>query len=297
MGYLFLALALAAGLTKAFCGKKSSLAVGSTTDAVIITAVRMLLCCVIGFILAFVASGRAPVAEGGVILLSAACGIMSALFTVSWLLAVSTTMYMMVEVFVTGGVIIPLVLSNAVYGERIGIFDVIGVLLLLFGILFISTAEGRVRGSFGIKGIALLILCMISSGATDLLQKVYAKEFPKTDALVFNFYVYTFAAAALILTSLAVVIRKRGGLSSSLSAAGSIWVYVLIMALCLFLNSYFKTRAAAHLDAVVLYPVNQGLAMILSSLMSVFLFKERMKCKAVVGIALTLVGVILINVF
>lgn len=113
---MFLSLALFAGLTKAYCGKCSSHAVKGTLDAVTVTSVRMLLCCVIGVILPL-ASGVNPFeVSQKAILLSSLSGLASACFTVSLLLAVSTTMYMMVEVFVTGGVIIPLIVSNVIYG-------------------------------------------------------------------------------------------------------------------------------------------------------------------------------------
>ena len=296
MGYLFLALALCAGLVKAYCGKQSSFAVKSSTDAISITTVRMLMCSVIGLFLAVAANGDPFSVSSGVILISLASGFMSACFTVSWLLAVSTSMYMMVEVFVAGGIIIPVIISNIFYGEAIGALDAIGILLLLIGIYFISVCDKDKAKKWSFKGVLLLVLCMISSGCVDVLQKIYIKQFPGENTLVFNFYVYVFAAALLILVNLAVHIGTRKNFIQSVKVVKPVWLYVVIMAVCLFLNSYFKTSAAEYLDAVLLYPVNQGLAMVLSSFMAVLLFKERINFKAAIGIALALVAVILINI-
>ncbi|MBR6564521.1 MAG: hypothetical protein IKK71_03690 [Clostridia bacterium] len=71
--------------------------------------------------------------------------------------------------------------------------------------------------------------------------------------------------------------------------------YILVMAVCLFLNSYYKTLAAFCLPSVILYPLNQALALILSTVMSAVLFHEKITLKAVIGIFTAFVGLLLIN--
>ena len=296
MGYLFLTLALIVGLIKAYCGKRSSSAITHTSDAITITAVRMILCCAIGAILPLAANESLAVASPKFLIIALVCGVFSACFVVLWLLSVRNAMYMMVEVFVAGGVIIPLILCNVLYGEPIGLLDAIGVLLLLVGIYCMSKGEKSKKEKWSFKGILLLILTAISSGTADFAQKIYTNEFPKESSLVFNFYVYVFATAVLLIAALIVKVKSEESKRTAVSVVKPIFGYVAIMAVCLFLNSYFKTIAATHLDAVVLYPANQGLAIILSTLMATTLFKEKIGKNAAVGIALTLAAIILINI-
>ena len=54
MGYLFLALALAAGGMKGYCGKKTSGAIVHGSDSMVMNGLRMGLCVVIGFLLILV---------------------------------------------------------------------------------------------------------------------------------------------------------------------------------------------------------------------------------------------------
>lgn len=68
------------------------------------------------------------------------------------------------------------------------------------------------------------------------------------------------------------------------------------MAICLYANSYFKTLASEHLSAVLLYPLNQGCALILSAVMAAVLFRERLTAKAVFGILTAFAGLLIINV-
>ena len=75
-----------------------------------------------------------------------------------------------------------------------------------------------------------------------------------------------------------------------------IFLYILIMSVCLFLYSYFKTLAARYLSSAQLYPLSQSGSLILSTMMSAALFHERLNIKCVVGIALSFVALIVINV-
>ena len=51
MGYVFLALALMAGATKGYCGKKTSGFVSGFRDSMLANMIRMLLCIAIGMVL------------------------------------------------------------------------------------------------------------------------------------------------------------------------------------------------------------------------------------------------------
>ena len=48
MGYLFIIIALLCGVTKGFCGKKTSGTLVNTSDAMMVNTVRMLACIFIG---------------------------------------------------------------------------------------------------------------------------------------------------------------------------------------------------------------------------------------------------------
>ena len=100
--------------------------------------------------------------------------------------------------------------------------------------------------------------------------------------------------AALVLSA-AYAVTHKAAPNTGKSDLKKIFGYILIMALCLFANSYFKTLAAGYLCAVLLYPLNQGCALILSAFMSAALFKEKLTLKAVIGMITAFVGLLIIN--
>ena len=133
----------------------------------------------------------------------------------------------------------------------------------------------------------------------DFSQKIFVMEFPNVHISLFNLFTYLFATVALLIAC--PIFRKKEkstqGRSSYYSLIKPIFHFILIMAACLFLNSYFKTKSAIYLDAILLYPLNQGCAVVLSLLMSIFVFKERITTKGIIGIVLSIISMILINVF
>ena len=139
----------------------------------------------------------------------------------------------------------------------------------------------------------ILILSGVANGITDLSQKLFIKQLPSCDVGVFNFYTYLFAA--LTLSVVCLFIRRTEG-SGDGKAFIKVIGYIAVMAVCLFINSYFKTLASRHLDAILLYPLNQGAVLILSVLMSAVFFKEKPTAKCIVGIVLAFIGLIIINV-
>lgn len=299
MGYLFLALALAAGITKGYCGKKTSFAIKSNSDSMIINVLRMLACILIGFALLVIQNNVAALKIDWLMLVIAAVsGIASAAFVVSWLLSVKSGAYMMVEIFLLLGVAVPIVLCKIFFGAEIDVWQIIGLAVLLVSVFIMCTYNVSLKGKLRVGSILLLILCGLANGLADFSQKWFVQVYPKGSAAAFNFYTYVFAAATLLIAYF--VFRaadKKGPVKprSPIAVVKPIAIYVLIMAVCLFANSYFKTLAASYLEPIVMYPLNQGGAVVLSLLMSALLFKEKINWKCIVGIILAFVALLMIN--
>jgi drug/metabolite transporter (DMT)-like permease len=205
---------------------------------------------------------------------------------------------MMVEVFLLLGVIVPIVLCRILFAEAIGVWQMIGIAMLLVAVFIMCTYNKSIKGSLSPAALALLLLCGLSNGIADFSQKLFVRTRPEGSAAAFNFYTYVFAAVVLLIAyAVFRQIDKKGGLQprKPIDVINPIWIYVLIMAVCLFANSFFKTRAAHYLDAVQLYPLNQGCSVVLSLLMSAVIFKEKVNAKCILGICLSFVSLLLIN--
>jgi len=293
MGYLFLALALFAGTTKGYCGKKTSGYLSGLRDSLFASSLRMLLCILTGLAAVFLDGSAAQLyPTGKLLLICALSGISTAVFVVSWLLAVKKSAYMLVDIFLMLGVLIPILGGSLFFREQVPPVKWLGIAVLFAAVTLMCSYNRSFKGKLSLLSWLLLLLCGFSSGIADFSQKLYVYQLPGISAAVFNFYTYVFAGLAMVAACL--LFRRKDGPKKPEHLSG-ILGYIAVMALCLFANSYFKTLAAARLDSVLMYPLNQGAALILSSAMASLLFREKLTAKAVAGIALAFVGLILIH--
>ena len=293
MGYLFLSAALIFGAVKGFCGKKMS---GYTTNiysAALINLLRMAVCVLISFCVVIMSGNINNLSVSGKLLAaSALAGISTASFIVTWLLSVKKSAYMMLDVFLMLGTLVPIISGQFLFSEAITLRKIIGFVILVAAVLIMCSYNNSIKAKFTPATVILLILCGLSNGVTDLSQKIATKTIDGLSVEIFNFYTYVFAALALLIF-LAFIPRKENMDNEKLTVAPII--YVLIMAGALTANSYFKTQAAFYLPSVELYPLSQGLSLILSTFMSTVFFKEKLKASAIIGITLAFIALMIIN--
>jgi drug/metabolite transporter (DMT)-like permease len=298
LGYLFLALALLAGVIKGYCGKKSGGTLVLASDAMLVNTVRMLACIVIGVALIAIGNDWSSLTlDPTVIWISALSGVCTSLFVVSWLLAIRTGAFMMVDVFLLMGVLIPLVVCAIFFDEPIIPIQWIGIAVLIVAGYVMCSYNAKLKGKMTLKAFLMLLLCAASYGCTDLSQKLFVNLSPVSDNSVFQFYTYIFAALTLVICSLVFRAheKKTNELRSPIAVVKPIAIYVGVMAICLYANSYFKTAAATYLDAAQIYPLSQGGALVLAMIMAAIFFKEKITLRSIIGVVLCAVALLMIN--
>ncbi len=294
IGYLFVALSLATGVVKGYCGKKTSGFVAEVKDAAFANMVRMGICILIGFFVVLFSCGLSSLAISPTVLaITAVSGVGTSLFVVSWLLCVRRGAYMLVDVFLMLGMAVPIAGSCLFYEETLRWNQWVGFVILLGAVLFLCSYNNSIKTRLTLPAILLLCVCGLANGFADFSQKLFVKNAEGALIEVFNFYTYVFAAITLAVfyftqTKSPATEERRGRIKYIL-------FYIPVMAICLFLNSLFKTYAAVHLDSAVLYPLVQGSALVLSTLMAAVFFGEKLKWKSIVGICLAFVALMIIN--
>ncbi len=277
MGYLFLIFALFSGSLKGFCGKKTSGYTNTLNDAILVNTIRAFLCAAFAFIIICAGGNLSTlVPNEETLLISALSGISTAIFVVSWLTSVKKSAYMLVDVFLTLGILVPLIASKYIFGEEIKLTQWFGVIVLLIAVVIMCSYNNSVKIKMTTASFVLLFICGFASGIADFSQKLFIKNQPDGSAVAFNFYTYIFAALVLFISF---ALTHKKDISTDKINIKKILSYLIIMAICLFLNSYFKTLAASRMNAIILYPLSQGCALILATLMSVILFKEKLTKK------------------
>ncbi len=293
MGYVFLSVALLAAATKGFCGKKISGYTACLGDAVLANGIRMGMCVVIGLAVTLLSGDPSVLIPNAQLLwISALSGIATALFVVSWLLAVRKSAFMMVDIFLMLGVLVPLIASNLCFGEAVAISQWLGLSVVFVAVVLMCSYNNSIKEKMTVSTFLALLLCGVASGVADFSQKLFVKRIPNGSVAAFNFYTYLFAA--LVLTVAFLLTRNRDTTPKKVRFGKTVGM-IAVMSVCIFVNTYCKVLAAERLNAVLLYPLHQGASLILATGMSAVLFKEKLTAKAVIGILLAFAGLLIIS--
>ncbi len=295
MGYLFLTVSLLAGAIKGFCGKKTSGFVKGYNGAFLMNSIRMLLCILFGFCLILLegnASFMIPTSK--LLLVSALSGLTSAAFVVFWLISVRSGAYMMLDVFNMLGIFVPMILSRIFFSEEIRTNQWLGSIVLVIACIIMCSYNNSIKKKLNFSSLILLILCCLSNGLTDFSYTLFDKALPNVPKSVFSLYSYIFASTVLLLCFF--FSRKSTSSQEKKDIVKKTSGYIIVMAVCLFLNTYFKSIAVPHLPTAVIYPLNQGAALILSTVMASLFFGEKLTAKCISGLITAFAGLLIINV-
>ena len=295
IGYLYLAIALFAGLAKGFCGKQTSRDMQTFRDCLFINFMRMLFGALVGFLLVLPSGGIGALAFGGFeLFIYALGGISITVFSVLWMYAYKEDAYVFLNIFTMLGSIVTCLLGLIVYGDKVKWNQWLGMALLLLAVVIMSKYNKQLKGRLSLKSILILVFGCLGSAVADFSQKVYMREVGKSVA-AYNFYIYLFAFLSLAIFVGIFLAKEKGfKVTPVISSKKSILVY-FAMAFFLFLNTSSKTLAAGELTTAQIYPVLQGANLICSALMAHILFKEKTNVKSISGMAIAFAGLLIMN--
>ncbi len=183
-------------------------------------------------------------------------------------------------IFMKLGLMVPMVLSIALFGEMPGWLQAIGFVLAVVAILLINFEKGS--GSLG-PGLILLLL---AGGAADGMSKVFEEwgDPGQGDP----FLLYTFGVALILCLALTLWKREHLGKREVL--------YGLLLGVPNFFSAKFLLASLKTVPAVVAYPTFSVGTILTVTLVGVLFFKERLKPRQWIGVAVILVALLLLNV-
>ena len=184
--------------------------------------------------------------------------------------------------FMKLGLLVPMVFSLIVFGERMNLMQSIGTVLAFAAIVLIHAQKEETNLSFK---WGLILLLLVNGGANGM-SKVYDEIGNET--LSPQFLLYTFAMACLLCWSLA--IYKKEKLSKYHL------IYGVLIGVPNFLSAKFLLKSVQLLPAVIVYPTFSVGAIIIVSLVSICLFKEKLDRRQWIALAGILVSLVLLNI-
>lgn len=186
------------------------------------------------------------------------------------------------SVFSRLGVLVPILLSLCFFGERPSIVQLVGLGLALVSTVMMSLGAGVEKKSFAVLP---LFLVLVLNGSSDSVSKVFAQGGTRRDDGLFVFATFFFAA----LCTLVPLFRSHMRLQKRDVLFG------VAVGVPNFMVSRFLLAALTDLPAFLVYPSYSVGAIVVISLFSFFLFREKLSRNQLVAVGLILVALVLLN--
>lgn len=211
--------------------------------------------------------------------------------SVTYVLALSCGSLALTQMILSYSCVIPLAYS-LLSGETLGLFQVMGVAFLLASLVvtYYQRRQPGKKQTVSAKWIIYLVLMSVTNGFCGVIMRMQQLRF--AGAYDSPFMVYALFLAMLILVAAAVLREKN-----------RIWVAfrhgTALAAACGVSNglaNYFGLICLALIPNAVYYPIKSAGELVLTSLLSIFLFKERLRKMQYIGLGLGILALIFINI-
>jgi drug/metabolite transporter (DMT)-like permease len=282
MGWIYLGLVVTGFVAMNFVMKLGSLK-GHSSPALTaaLFAAAAVLCLAV-----LVLAGQPLFVSAPVVLLAVGGGIGGAVAYFFFLSALKAGPYALTISIYTMSFLIPVVFSILVWSSPFGRSTALGSLLIVAGIVLVSTsaaaAAGEAKAAWR-KWLALVGTAFVLTGIPQLAQAAAAR----LGAINLWFYLFlTFLAGALALWGVILIKRTRPG--------RGLFAYGALAAVGSVAGNFFLLRALAKLREPIVFPVSTAGPILAAVLLSVFYFRERIKPLGYLGILAGLAGIVLL---
>ena len=187
----------------------------------------------------------------------------------------------------TSSMIIP-TLSGIFFGEGFSVYKLLVVFVLIFFIYL--SLEKKSATAINKKWLIFCAFAFLLQGSIGVLQKVHQSSEHKGEIGGFLF-------VAFICSLIYSHFRAKKGFKA-LGFNKKLFIFAPICGLCTFLMNFLNLRLSGLLPSQIFFPVVNGSAIILSSVMSVIIFKEKLTKRQIVGLCggiLSLIAICLVN--
>lgn len=192
----------------------------------------------------------------------------------------------------SSSLLIPIVYSYFVWSEPISVWQIIGIAILFISLLLIVIEPGEKK--INTVWILFISLAALGSGANGIIQKAHQLSAHKSELNLFLIIAFLFAAiASLIIYFLyrpEEVVKKDIKKPSVMSRLFPILLGITVGGL-----NFLNLTLAGLLPAAIIYPVTNIGSLILTSVISVIAFKERLGIRRIIGYVIGIFAILIIG--
>lgn len=185
-------------------------------------------------------------------------------------------------------VVIPILFGIILYNESLGIFKLIGIVLALIAVYLTTYKKGAMNLSSTL--IIFVLILFVGSGILDTLVKYIETTYVSKNELEFYTAIIFLVAGLIgILLFLYQLISKKVKLNFRSFFGG------IILGIPNYFSIYFLLKALQipTLESSTVFTINNVLIVMVTSLLGIVLFKEYLSVRNKIGIALSILAILM----
>lgn len=186
--------------------------------------------------------------------------------------------------FMKLGVLVPVIMSIILGWDKPSWMQIAGCALAVAAIIVINgeSNEEKRRELFGLW----LIVLLLAGGFTDSLSNIYDKV---GSGQLKNQYLLFIFVAAVIVSIITLIVKKQ-----KFTLADALWG--ALIGVPNYFSARFLLYALSEVSAIVAYPVYNISVILIISLLGFIIFKEKLSKRKLLGIAVILIAILLLNI-
>lgn len=162
----------------------------------------------------------------------------------------------------------------------------VGIILTVLSAVLLKGTGGE-RKNYSLIGVVIGITVFLTSGGVMICQKLMGIYFPLQSVSAYNFY--SFLIPCIIIGAMSLGKTKGNG------SVKKVLPFAAASALSLCIISFVMTSLAGKVPSVIMFPLFNGIGIVLVCVGSVFAFKEKMTAKKAGGLCIGILGMCLVN--
>ena len=187
-------------------------------------------------------------------------------------------------------VVVPVVFGIILYNESVTFLKIVGIIMALIAVYLSSVKEEKSEKN----GTLLLpILLFIGSGTIDTLLKYIQENYVSDeDVSIFSGSLFGIAGAFAFFILVIKTLKKREAFGYKNIIAG------IILGIPNYYSIIFLIKALQNknFESSTLFTINNVAIVVVSTLVGLFFFKEKFSIKNRIGVAMAILGIILVTI-
>lgn len=194
------------------------------------------------------------------------------------------------------GFLVPIFYGLFFWDEGVSIYQWLGIILLVIALCLIVFK--REKGGKLSAWLPFAVIAMLGSGANAIFQKTH--QYSSFAGELKFFLVYSLFFSALFTGIASLLINSSGEKGPKLTQNQRIlkkYIVPLCLGVCVGLLNFINLSLSGKLPSVILFPFYNVGSMLLSSLISALIYKDKPTKRQAIGFAIGIVAIIIVGIF